>query len=68
MPKRELTPTQETRLLQKYASGDFGPGKWESVKVLINKGYLNYSMDQKRIEVTHKGKEYCDAFHTSISL
>ncbi len=62
--KRELTPAQERCLLRKHLTGDFPARRWETIEVLIRKGYLV----EESLAVTEKGREYCDTFHLDIRL
>lgn len=61
--KRELTAAQETRLLREHLTGCSG-GKWSTMKVLIEKGYMTEK--DKNLHVTTKGKNYCDQYHLKI--
>ena len=64
--ERELSASMERRLLLKHLTGDFGSGRWSTVKALIESGYVRESMG--RLYVTEKGVTYCDAHHKDINL
>ena len=59
---RELTRAQERRLLSKHLTGDSGAGRWETIRVLIERGYL-LDCNGVYVSITQKGIDYCDKFH-----
>lgn len=66
--KRELTPIQETQLLNQHVNKMFinERNMRETLRVLLDKGYLK---DVKgNPVVTDKGKAYLEAYHKEISL
>lgn len=63
---RVLSPAQERLLLRKHLTGDIGKHAWSTIESLIANGYL--ADRGGRLEVTPKGKSYCDAHHMRMSL
>ena len=55
-PGRCLSEAQERRLNRKHCTGDYGPGKWETINSLINAGYLEDT--GKALVLTEKAKHY----------
>ena len=56
-----MTETQAKRLLRFHLTGDPGGGKWETMKALLDKGYVEEQ--SKRLVLTSKGKAWCDENH-----
>ena len=66
-PTTEETPmTQEQKrvLLHKHCTGEFPGQKWATVQALLKAGML--AEVGKNLEVTAKGREFCDANHSSM--
>ena len=72
MHKRErpldgLTKAQGKRLLSKHLTGDFGRGRWESIRDLIKSGYVDVKTDGSGVlYVTTLGAEWCDKHHLEV--
>lgn len=56
VPNRTLSESQERRLNRFHCCGDFGGGKFSTVKSLISKGYIQ--QDDKQVSITEKGVHY----------
>lgn len=63
---KRLSPQQEKCLLRKHLCGEFPACRWPTIASLIKLGML--VEEGKRLIVTEKGKEYCDAHHQEIKL
>ena len=63
---RLLSPAQERVLLRKHLTGDFGKHAWSTIQSLITAGYL--ADNHGRLQVTPKGRAYCDAHHLQMGL
>jgi len=59
-----ITPIQEDRLFKLFLTGEPGGGKWETMKALIVKGYVEEV--NKRLIVTGKGRNYCNRAHEAF--
>ena len=58
----KLPEAQGKRLLKLYLTGEPGGGPWSTMKVLERKGLLTLG---HHIEVTPKGRQWCDDNHLS---
>lgn len=65
-PERTLSAAQEKTLARKYLCGEFAPGSWKSIQVLIRAGYLETPDGGKTVSLTEKGSHYC--FHHGIEM
>ena len=63
---RRLSPQQEKCLLRKHLCGEFPACRWATIARLIKLGML--AEEGKRLVVTERGREYCDAYHLEIKL
>jgi hypothetical protein len=63
---KRLTPPQESALLRKHLTGEFGACHWPTVRSLIAGGYL--AEVGKDLAVTPKGRAYCDEHHMEMRL
>ena len=61
---KRLPPAQETVLLRKHLTGDFGKHRFSTVRALLDAGMLRERNHE--LALTDKGRAYCDEHHLSI--
>jgi len=66
--EKRLTKPQEKQLFYKCNTGDFLVHRWETIRVLFEKGYVKENPRTRYIECTPKAKAYLDRHHMDIDL
>lgn len=64
--QKRLPDAQERRLLKAHTTGDFSGPAWSTIVALIKSGMVIENTAARRLEVTPKGREYCDRHHADI--
>ncbi len=63
---RDLTTAQERRLNRFYCINEPGGGKWETMRSLIDKGYV--AATANRLTITPEGQAYCQLYGPQMPI